>query len=328
MPEMTHKRTVVVSRRRALLAGAAALATAGCATSKAAAPKTGIEKPNLNVAAVTAVTNTGLYLAQLHGFFAGEGLHVKITPIVSSTTAISGQLHGEFDVTAGAYVSYILAEAKNPGAVSWRILTEGSVSRQGSQAVLVTSGSPIRTVADLRGKTIAANIVGNVGTLLIQAMLQAHSVPLSSVKLVAIPFPAMAAALKSGAVDAGWFDEPFLTMARAGGARLLYDTSQGATASFPISGYTATRAWAGKYPHAAAAFVRAIVRGQSLADTNPSAARQAVTTTLKVPASTASQLTFDHYPTTLDPAHIQRLADVMKQFGLLKASFNASAMTR
>jgi hypothetical protein len=33
------------------------------------------------------------------------------------------------------------------------------------------------------------------------------------------------------------------------------------------------------------------------------------------------------YPTTLDPAHIQRVADVMKQFGLLKASFNASTMT-
>jgi NitT/TauT family transport system substrate-binding protein len=311
-----------------LLAGAAALATAGCATSKAAAPKAGIEKPNLNIAAVTAVTNTGLYLAQLHGFFADEGLHVKITPIVSSTTAISGQLHGEFDVTAGAYVSYILAEAKNPSAISWRILTEGSVSQHGSQAILVTSGSPIRTVADLKGKTIAANIVGNVGTLLIQAMLQERGVPLSSVKLVAVPFPAMAAALKGGAVAAGWFDEPFLTMAQAGGgARLLYDTSQGATASFPISGYTATRAWAEKYPHTAAAFVRAIVRAQSLADTNPSAARRAVTTTLKVPASIASQLTLDHYPTTLDQAHIQRVADVMKQFGLLKASFNASTMT-
>jgi NitT/TauT family transport system substrate-binding protein len=254
---------------------------------------------------------------------------VKITPIVSSTVAISGQLHGQFDVAAGAYVSYILAEAKNPGAIAWRILTEGSVSRPGSQAVLVTSGSPIRTVADLKGKTIAANIVGNVGTLLIQAMLREHNVPLSSVKLVAIPFPSMAAALKSGEVAAGWFDEPFLTMAQADtGARVLYDTSQGATVGFPISGYMATRAWAGKYPDTAAAFVRAIVRGQSLADANPAAAKQAVVTTLKVPAKIASQLTLDDYPAAPDPAAIQHVADVMKQFGLLQSSLSTSGMTR
>jgi NitT/TauT family transport system substrate-binding protein len=280
------------------------------------------------VAAVQAVTNTGLYIAAQQGFFAAEGLKVTIAPIVSSTVAIANQLKGQFDVTAGAYESYILAEAHSSGSVSWRILTEGAVSKTGSQAVLVASGSPVKTVADLKGKTVAANILDNVGTLLIQSMLAASNVSPSSVKLVAIPFPSMAAALKRGEIDAGWFDQPFLTQAQTSiGATVLYDTSQGATADFPISGYMSTQSWYNRYPNTAAAFVRAIRKGQALANTSRSDVNKAVPAFTKVTAATAAHMTLDDYPATVDAARLQRVADVMHQFGLLKTSFNMAAMT-
>ena len=96
----------------------------------------------------------------------------------------------------------------------------------------------------------------------------------SSVTLVQIPFPDMAEALTSGRIAAGWFDEPFLSKAQTIiGAQTLFDTSQGSTANFPISGYMSTRAWATRYPNTARAFVRVITRGQTLADTSR-AARQ------------------------------------------------------
>ena len=311
--------------RRAVLT-AAALTCAGCASSRPASGSK-VEKPNLTVATVKAVTNVGLYLAQQHGFFADEGLHVKIAPVVSSTSAIASQLSGGVDVTAGAYVSYILAQARSSGAIKWRILAAGSVSQTHSQEVLVASGSPIRKVTDLRGKTVAANILGNVGTLLIDSMLSAYGLSPSSVKQVAIPFPAMAPALKSGEIDAGWFDEPFLSQAHSSiGAETLYDTSNGPTSSLPISGYMATRTWAERYPHTAAAFVRAIGRGQALADTSRAAGESAITSFLKVNRSLASVMTFDSYPTKLDPVPIQRVADVMHQFGLLKQPFNVKTM--
>jgi len=337
MPGLTANKPVAgISRRGLLGAGAVALIAAGCSSGKSSptagstSPGSGskIEKPDLTVAAVQAVTNTGLYIAAQQGFFTAEGLKVTIAPIVSSTVAIANQLKGQFDVTAGAYESYILAQAHGGGAVSWRILTEGAVSKTGSQAVLVASGSPIKTVGDLKGKTIAANILDNVGTLLIQSMLTASKVPLSSVKLVAIPFPSMAAALKRGEIDAGWFDEPFLTQAKTTiGAKTLYDTSQGATANFAISGYMSTQSWYGKYPNTAAAFVRAIRKGQALANGNRGDVDKAVPAYTKVTAATAAKMGLDDYPVTLDATRVQRVADVMHQFGLLKTTFNMSAMT-
>ncbi len=340
MPSLpANKPAAEMSRRGLLLAGAAALVTAGCSsgpasTTGAKSPSNSpsgspqIEKPDLTVAAVQAVTNAGLYIATQQGLFTAEGLKVTIAPIVSSTVAIANQLKGQFDVTAGAYESYILAQARGSGAVSWRILTEGAVSKTGSQAVLVASGSPIKTVADLKGKTVAANILDNVGTLLIQSMLTASKVPLSSVKLVAIPFPSMTAALKRGEIDAGWFDEPFLTQAKTTiGAKVLYDTSQGSTANFPISGFMSTQSWHGKYPNTAAAFVRAIEKGQALANTNRADVDRAVPAYTKVTAATAARMTLDDYPTSLDAARVQRVADVMHEFGLLKSTFNTAAMT-
>jgi NitT/TauT family transport system substrate-binding protein len=300
---------------------------AGCTASGAASSPT-VEKPDLQVAVVPAVTNMGLFLAQEQGFFAAEGLQVKITPVQSSTTALAGQLRGQFDVTAGAYVSYVLSQSNNPEAIAWHVLSEGSISQPGSQSVLIARNSPIRGPADLEGKTVAANILKNVGTLLIQSMLAENGVPLSSVTLVQIPFPDMAEALTSGHIAAGWFDEPFLSKAQATiGAQALFDTSQGSTANFPISGYMSTKEWVTRYSNTARAFVRAITRGQTLADTSRAVDEKAIAASIKgVSPSVAALLTFDQYPSGVDPVRLQRVANVMHEFGLTARTFDMSVM--
>src|SRR5215831_11682849 len=231
MPDMSDQKLTGVSRRTALTAGfvLAAAGAAGCGSSSqtaSTASQSKVEKPNLNVAAVPVVSLMGLFLAQRHGFFTDEGLHITINPVQSSTVAIGSQLHGSVDITAGAYVSYIAAQAKSGGTIHWRILSEASVTRPHAQEVLVRAGSPIRNVHDLQGKTVASNILKNVGELLIDTMLRQNNMKTSSVHLVAVPFPDMPAALNAGRIDAGWFDEPFVSIAQTTyGAQLLYDTS-------------------------------------------------------------------------------------------------------
>lgn len=335
---MGQKVTNVISRR-GILAGSAGLALAaiaGCSSgsstssrSTTSASSGKLEKTDVVVATVPALTNMGLFLAQLNGFFAAEGLHVTIEPIVSSTTAITNQLHGSIDVTAGAYVSYILSQATNPSAFAWQILAEGSISQPGSQQVLVPKTSPVKTIADLKGKTVGANITKNIGTLLIQSVLSEHGVNPSGVNLVAVPFPDMAASLSKGDIAAGWFDEPFLSFAQLKiGARTLFDTCQGATTDFPISGYMVTKAWTEKYPNTAAAFVRAINKGQELADTSRTDCEKASIHFGKgITPEVASVLTFDSYPTGVDVTRLQRVPNVMQQFGLLDKHFDISVMT-
>jgi hypothetical protein len=75
-------------RRRALatagLVGLAALA-AGCASGSSSSNQSALpEKASIVVGAVPAADTAGLYIAEQRGFFAAEGLSVKIVPIISA----------------------------------------------------------------------------------------------------------------------------------------------------------------------------------------------------------------------------------------------------
>ncbi len=114
----------------------------------------------------------------------------------------------------------------------------------GNQEIVTLPGSRITTLAGLRGARLAVNVRNNVGTILVGSALEADGLSLSDVKLAAIPFPQMAAALKDHRVDAAWVPEPFLSSAEEQiAARGIFDLDQGAALSFPVVGYAVTRSW-------------------------------------------------------------------------------------
>jgi NitT/TauT family transport system substrate-binding protein len=307
-------------------AAAVSLLAAGCAggAGGSAAPA-GPEKPDLTVAMVPADDTAGWYIAQQEGLFAKQGLHIKIIPTVSSETAISGQLAGKYDVTDGNYVSYIQAEVQQHAQLE--IFAAGSIMQPGCQEVLVLPRSPIRSVADLRGKTIGVNVLNNIGTLMVSALLRDNGMSVSEVHFKAIPFPDMTAALRDHEVDAAWLPEPFITGAEEQiGAEPLADLDSGATQSLPISGYVVTRAWAQKYPRTLAALERALVQAQRIADTDPIAVQKAMTAYSGVSPTAAAVMAEPDFPLDTDTVLIQRIADLMQQFGLLQQHFSVDQM--
>jgi NitT/TauT family transport system substrate-binding protein len=305
-------------------AGTAALA-AGCSNASTGSQAPVPEKKTIVVGVVPATDTAGLYIAQQLGYFAAAGLQVKIVNIISSEVAISAQVAGKYDVTLGNYVSYMQADAGRHASL--RILDEGSVIQPTDEEILTPPGSRITGLAGLRGKTLAVNVPNNIGSILIGSALAGQGIPLSAVKLVAIPFPLMTTALKEHKVDAAWMPEPFLSGAEEQiGAQPIYDLGQGSSQGLPIVGYAVTQAWQQKYPGTAAAFSAALERGQLLADTDRAAVEQAVEKFLGVPPMTAASMALPDYPIGVDQVRLQRIADAMQQFGLLNKSFNVSPM--
>jgi NitT/TauT family transport system substrate-binding protein len=310
----------------AAMAIAAAMLLAGCGGSGPAASG-GPEKPALVIGAVPAADSVGLYIAQQEGLFAAQGLHVKIVPVTSSATAISDQLAGRYDVTIGNYVSYILADAQ--GGAKLHILAEASLMQPRAQEVLTLPGSPIRSVDELKGKKVGVNVLHNIGTLLVSSVLADHAMNASEVHFVPIPFPEMAAALKARKVDAAWLPEPFISAAQVAiGAQEVFDADRGATQNLPIAGFVVTKQWAKRYPRTAAAFDRAIAKAQEIADTNRAAVERALVAYTHVTPMIAAIMAIDTYPPRVDPIRIQRVADAMQRFGLLKHPFDVTQMTR
>ena len=197
-----------------------------------------------------------------------------------------------------------------------------------AQEIVTPAGSPVTTIADLRGKTIGVNVKDNIGTLLVGTALEENGVPVADAHLKPIPFPDMATALQKHEIDAAWLPEPFISSAEEQiGAQQLFDVDQGATANFPIAGYVATKTWMQKYPRTAAAFTAALEKGQALADSSRADAERGMQTFAGVDLQTAAIMAFPSYPLGVDRIRLQRVADAMQRFGLLTKGFNVAQMT-
>jgi len=292
----------------------------------------GLEKTDLTVGAVPVADEAGLYIAQDEGLFAAEGLNVTIDPIVSSADATNGQNDGKFDITAGNAVSYIQAQVTHQSDLE--IVAEGSLMQPDNQALYTMPGSPVRTLADLKGRRIGVNVKKNIGTLLISSVLEEHGMSPSEVHFVAVPFPAMGQDLKRGIIDAAWLPEPFGSADAASmGLQELCDLDQGATQDFPVGWYVVTKAWAKKYPRTLAAFLDALRQGQEIADTQRTAVEQAMEklpSPYTVPPMIASVMSLETYPLNvapdIDQSRVQRVANEMYQFQMLSQPFHVSSM--
>jgi NitT/TauT family transport system substrate-binding protein len=317
-----------VTRRFIQFSAAAAvvsLLAAGCADANGSAAPGSVEKSNLTVAMVPADDTAGWYIAQQQGLFAKQGLHVTIEPAISSETAIQQQLAGKYDVTDGNYVSYIQAVAQDHADLE--IFAAGSIMEPGCQEVVVPAGSPIKSVAGLKGKTIGVNVPKNIGTLLVSALLRDNGMSVQEVHFKYIAFPLMAKALQDHQIDAAWLPEPFVTGAEEQiGAEPLADLDSGASQSLPISGYVVTKAWAHKYPRTLAALRRALVQAQRIADTKPSAVEMAMARYSGVSKTAAAVMAEPDFPLDTDTVLIQRVANLMQQFGLLHNHYDVKSM--
>jgi NitT/TauT family transport system substrate-binding protein len=147
-----------------------------------------------------------------------------------------------------------------------------------------------------------------------------------------VAFPALGSQLAGGKVSAAILPEPFASQAEQQyGAVPLADLDQGATSDFPVAGYAVTRQWAGQNPNTLKRFLAALETGQEIADINRAAVEQAFTSINGQPGGqvtpgVAAVMALDNYPVGISTARVQRVADAMLQFGLLKSPFKASSL--
>jgi NitT/TauT family transport system substrate-binding protein len=198
----------------------------------------------------------------------------------------------------------------------------------GIAPIVVAPNSPIRKVSDLKGKRIAVNARRNIAELAVVSALEVNNVNVKrdKVKIVPVPFPAMAQTLQKGKVDAAWAVEPFSIIVEQQGARRITETLTGPMAGFPTSSYAISPDYAQKYPNTAAAFKRAISKAVAMADKDSPVEADAVATITKLPKPLVSNMLPVAYVTSTNPVRLQRAADLMFKFRYLKRQVKAQEM--
>jgi NitT/TauT family transport system substrate-binding protein len=284
------------------------------------------EKPDVVVGAVPAQSAAALYIAQERGIFAAHGLRVTIKTIATTNDVIPDMLHGTIDVASGQFPGFIAAQAAGLGP--FHVLASGLSLGPGVNEILAMPSSGIVDTAGLGDTTIGVNALAGDGPLLVYSLLATYGIKPDQVHLKELPFPAMGAELAGHQVGAAYCTEPYCTeIEQKYGASVVADTDQGEVKGLPIAGYTVTASWMRRYPRTAAAFSASISAASLVAETNLTALEHALVVSLHISPQIAGMLAAGDFPTTLVPADLQEVADLMLQFGELKRYFNVAVLT-
>jgi len=137
---------------------------------------------------------------------------------------VQAMLAGALDCSTQAPLS--LANGALQGNLATYIVAQHVGERPGSFSVYwaVREDSPIKTVADIKGKSVGTNVFGSgiLGPMFL--LLKKHGLdPQNDIKLVETGFPGSEDAIRTGRVDVGVLNQPFAARAEAkGGLRKLF----------------------------------------------------------------------------------------------------------
>src|SRR5215468_9823536 len=150
---------------------ALALAVTACGGSGSGNPSSsaGLEKTSLTVGMLPIQDAAQLKVAIDKGYFAAEGLTVKMQILGGGAEAVPKLQSGNLDLAIGAWVPFFLAKA---GGFPLHIVADAFQTASGTHQIIVAQNSPIHSAQDLVGKKMAVNVKHNFSTLLVQGTLQ------------------------------------------------------------------------------------------------------------------------------------------------------------
>jgi NitT/TauT family transport system substrate-binding protein len=159
------------------------------------------------------------WIAKDKGYFEERGLDVRFTEI-QNLSLLPGIVGSQFDIASSTPPDLIKSALAGLDVVAVAGVTVETAANQGTK-LIVRGDSGIKSITDLKGKTIAAPTLGAVNHVSTLYWLKQSGVDPNSVHGVEVAFPNMADMLKSGRVDAAESVEPFnQVMLAAGGASL------------------------------------------------------------------------------------------------------------
>jgi NitT/TauT family transport system substrate-binding protein len=220
------------------------------------------ERQSITLALVSPSWNTGLptAVARGAGFFKEEGLDVRPVTLSSSGPIMMALLmSGQTDIVIAGAVAILRGIARGAPVV----VVGGHLNRM-SYALM--TGKELKTVTDLKGKTIGITGIGGMGEFTVVESLRRHGLvkdrDFSVLNIEGGP-AARIAALKTGRVQAVPLTPGQRVQAERDGFTVLLDTRDTLT-EIPSTIVASTREFAGSSPDKTVRFLRALDKANDL----------------------------------------------------------------
>jgi NitT/TauT family transport system substrate-binding protein len=317
------------TQRRALL-GAAAAATLGApAVLRAQAPR-------IRIGYWPVAAGLPFYAAVEKGYFKEAGLDVEALKFAGAQQVMEAMLAGRCDGSSNGTGSGNLGvgEIASPGLFKI-IATNPSNQKYVLDQFLVPKDSPVKTLAELKGKRVASGPGIQNKTLAI-AVLERAGAPGTTV--TELPIGQHVAALAAGQVDAVYTLEPTGTVGRLNGTTRVLEA--GVIAKYilgdPLAPWhggsaTLTTEFIKKNPEVAKKYIAAYARGIALVRNDPAEARKylkgytAIDGPLTGEVPLASYMLYNEF-TPSDVAAFQKFFDLFTEKGVFEKKLDVTSL--
>ncbi len=189
---------------------------------------------------------------------------------------------GSIDIAGVATPAAIGAIAG--GAKILCIAPRAGVTKDVNSKFFVLDSSPIKNAEDLKGKSIAVNVLGAHLDYVIREYLRVHGLNNGDVKLVVVPGPRLDQALRDRQADVAavgvWQGPVARKIAAEGGVRVLF-TDHDVLGDIVLASNVINKAFIDQHPQAVRAFATASAKAVDWAAEHPDEARKLVAQILK-----------------------------------------------
>jgi NitT/TauT family transport system substrate-binding protein len=271
-----------------------------------------------------------IYLGKTKGFFAKRNLDIDIASRHGGPIIISGVLSGDGQFGFSNLTSLFMAQEKGAQLIG---LASGSASTgvHGDDflAVIVAPESPINNAKDLQNKNVGLNDLQNMGNLAMLAAVAAAGGDPKTLKFSQVNFPDMWGAIKDHRIDAALIAEPFITMARAQGAKVADSPLVDISPNLMMSLYFTTQSYAKAHPDIVRRFKAAILESLAYAQSHTEEVRKIIPTMpsrAQIDAGLAEKIVLPAWPTKINRHSTQILANLSLKDGLVSKKVDLATL--
>jgi ABC-type nitrate/sulfonate/bicarbonate transport system substrate-binding protein len=261
----------------------------------------------------------------------GKAYKIEFTQFQGTAPMVQAMVAGALDCSTQAPLS--LANGALQGNLQAYIIAQHVGERPGSFSVYwaVKDDSPIKTVADMKGKSVGTNVFGSgiLGPMFL--LLKKNGLdPQNDIKLVETGFPGSEDAIRTGRVDVGVLNQPFAARAEAkGGLRKLFSLADQQPNIVHIL-EVCRKEFVDKNPELVKSYVRDLTSGMKKALANRAETLKVVNEVIKAPVEVLDTYLLKPNDFAREPgaapnfAGIQTMFDIYAETGMIKQKLDVA----
>ncbi|HRF07579.1 MAG TPA: ABC transporter substrate-binding protein [Xanthobacteraceae bacterium] len=251
------------------------------------------------------------------GYFKEEKLDVELIVMAGGGQIIPALQSGALDF--GISDALGVLNARNGGIPVTYVSFNFQQTKESPVHAVLTMDPEIKTGADLKGKSVATNLSYNTDWTMMREWLRKQNVDIKSVTFREVPFPDMLAALRNKTVSAIGAVEPFVTLGKEQGARVLGYYFADVKSPNVLSGIVATTPYIEKNKDVVKRFLRAVNR--AIDDfQDPKIARQTIAANTKIPPAVIEKMELGQWSKNVPPETMQFWVDAAKKEGIVNTT--------